>query len=145
MTIFTHALWGAALGQLAQAPVWPCVLLSALPDLDHLFLAALGRKFAWEHGGFVGLRSWLHELGGVVAASVLFALVYALTRNPAVLVYLFCVVFHLFLDFLSGTSFPFRALNQEGHGTVCLVKDRPARLLLESLVLVLGLLLYVLG
>lgn len=109
MTPITHATTGVTLAVLTGQPIWLGIGFSLLPDVDHLF-----RIHTWRfrNGGFLAARSAMHELVGL---SILLAGGVILGMFDAQLgpFFILCVVFHFFLDFINGKTFPYRKIRRD--------------------------------
>jgi len=105
MTTFTHAAVG--LGVATFFPdknvLW-AVGFSILPDLDHLLFL---RTMKLEVGGMRHARTFLHELLGTVIYTLI-GLGIALFDWQLGLMFVTCVGFHLFCDFVNGYSTPYK-------------------------------------
>lgn len=110
MTLITHTIVGLGLSAIApqHAPtMW--VAFSILPDIDHI---ASIKQWRFKVGGFRSSRTVLHELLGAVIWALI-GLLLAFWNISIASVYLVSISVHLFLDFISGYSVPFRGIGNE--------------------------------
>jgi hypothetical protein len=109
MTIITHTIVGLGLSKFFPGkPMALPILFSLIPDVDHLLKL---KTWRFKEGGFREARTVLHELlGCTLFAIVGLALLMVLPWLGKL--WLLCVSFHLFLDFISGYSVPFKHIKE---------------------------------
>ena len=107
MTTFTHAAVGLGVASFfpERNALW-AVGFSLLPDLDHLLYL---RTMKLKVGGMRHARTILHELLGTLVY-LLVGLGIALFDRVLGLLFVTCVSFHLFCDFINGYSTPFKKI-----------------------------------
>lgn len=109
MTVFTHAITGLGLSRFfPEHPLLLPMLFSVLPDADHLLKL---RTWRFEEGGFRNARTLLHELAGCALLGGAGLAVFFAAPELGKL-WLVCVSYHLFLDFISGYSRPFKHIRE---------------------------------
>ncbi|MDA1190464.1 MAG: metal-dependent hydrolase [Candidatus Poribacteria bacterium] len=107
MTSFTHAAVGLGIAAFFpdKNPLW-AVGFSLLPDLDHLLFI---RTMRLKVGGMKHARTFLHELLGTVVY-MLIGLGIALFDWELGVMFVTCLGFHLFCDFINGYSTPYKRI-----------------------------------
>lgn len=108
MTVFTHAAVGLGLGSIQPEHRWAMLAFSLLPDLDHLLRIGTWRL---KLGSLFESRSVMHELLGALVWACVGTAVSVFDHQMGS-AFLLCVSFHLFLDFISGRSRPYRRLRE---------------------------------
>jgi len=107
VNIVTHVAVGIALSQFFPSGYLPAsVAFSVMPDLDHLPSAA---RWKLQVNGFETSQTFMHGLFGATIYGTAGLLMTLLHRQTGSL-FLLCVAVHLFLDFISGVSIPFRLI-----------------------------------
>ena len=109
MNVITHTAMGIALSRFFPPEYLPAaVAFSLLPDADHLLNV---RKWRPRVNGFESSQTAMHGVLGVVLYSIIGLLAMALDKQLASL-FLISVAMHLFLDFVSGVSVPFKHIEE---------------------------------
>ena len=109
MNIITHAAMGIALSRFfppEYAPV--AVAFSLLPDVDHLLNV---RQWKPRVNGFETSQTAMHGVLGAALYGAIGLLAIVFDRQLASL-FLMSVAMHLFLDFVSGVSVPFKHIEE---------------------------------
>jgi len=109
MTTIIHAAVGIALSRFFPPGYMPAaVAFSLLPDADH-FLNV--RKWRLRVNGFEAAQTAMHGVLGAALYSSVGLLMMVFSRQFASL-FLIAVAMHLFLDFISGVSMPFKYIEE---------------------------------
>ena len=109
MNVITHAAMGIALSRFfppEYAPV--AVAFSLLPDVDHLPNV---RQWRPRVNGFETSQTAMHGVLGAALYGAIGLLAMVFSRQLAPL-FLISVALHLFLDFISGVSVPFKHIEE---------------------------------
>lgn len=111
MTIITHTAVGLGLSSFfPPADRWFVIAFSILPDIDHLLTF---KSWRFRPGGLRASRTVMHELLGAAAYAIL-GLLLSIGEPHIARLFLLSVSVHLFLDFISGFSQPYRIIKKEG-------------------------------
>ncbi|MEW5766938.1 MAG: metal-dependent hydrolase [bacterium] len=111
MTLITHTAVGLGLSSFfPPSDRWFVIAFSLLPDIDHLLTL---KSWRIRPGGLRASRTVMHELLGATTYTILGLLLYLWAPHIARL-FLLSVSVHLFLDFISGFSQPYRMIKGEG-------------------------------
>jgi membrane-bound metal-dependent hydrolase YbcI (DUF457 family) len=109
MNVITHAAMGIALSRFFPPEYLPAaVVFSLLPDVDHLLSV---RKWKPHVNGFETSQTAMHGVLGAALYSTIGLLALMFNRQLASL-FLISVAVHLFLDFISGASVPFKHIEE---------------------------------
>jgi hypothetical protein len=105
MTIITHTVVGIALSRFFPSEYLPAsIAFSLLPDLDHVPHV---RKWRLRIHGFETSQTAMHGVLGAAVYGTIGLLTTIIDHEIGTL-FLICVATHLFLDFISGVSVPFK-------------------------------------
>jgi membrane-bound metal-dependent hydrolase YbcI (DUF457 family) len=109
MNVITHTAMGIALSRFFPPEYLPAaVAFSLLPDVDHVLNV---RKWRPRVNGFESSRTAMHGVLGAALYSSIGLLAMVLGKQLASL-FLISVAMHLFLDFVSGVSVPFKHIEE---------------------------------
>jgi hypothetical protein len=109
MNVITHTAMGIALSHFFPPEYLPAaVAFSLLPDGDHLLNV---RKWRPRVNGFESSQTAMHGVLGAALYSGVGLLAMIFNRQLASL-FLISVAMHLFLDFVSGVSVPFKHIEE---------------------------------
>jgi membrane-bound metal-dependent hydrolase YbcI (DUF457 family) len=109
MNVITHTAMGIALSRFFPPEYLPAaVAFSLLPDADHLLNV---RQWKPRVNGFETSQSAMHGVLGAALYSAIGLLALMFNRQLASL-FLLSVAMHLFLDFVSGVSVPFKHIEE---------------------------------
>ncbi len=109
MNIITHTAMGFALSQFFPPEYLPAsIAFSLLPDVDHLPNV---RKWKLRVNGFETSQTAMHGLLGAAVYGTIGLLITIVDSQVGTL-FLICVATHLFLDFISGVSVPFKHIKK---------------------------------
>lgn len=111
MTLITHTAVGLGLSSFFPSiDRWFVIAFSILPDIDHLLAL---KSWQIRLGGLRASRTVMHELLGATIYAVIGLLLWPWVLHIAGL-FLLSVSIHLFLDFISGFSQPYRIIREKG-------------------------------
>lgn len=109
MNVITHTAMGIALSRFFPSEYLPAaVAFSLLPDVDHLLNV---RKWKPRVSGFETSQTAMHGVLGAALYGAIGLLALMFNRQLASL-FLVSVAMHLFLDFVSGVSVPFKHIEE---------------------------------